>query len=380
MQQCWLRVAIALGCLVTFPDAARSDTDADADALPSRLKALNLTAEHLEAAQFAPTSILSGQTTLVLGGNQFGGSAQALKRSSQRQFGATTINYDARLIIDTSFNGDDLLRLRLRAGNFDGTSNSFGGAGPSVMSQLEVAFQAPQGRDVLAVNRLYYQWPIGEFTFTLGPRVEQDDLLAIWPSVYPSESILDLMTFSGAIGANNLNIGTGAGIWWARNGFAISLNYVAANGNDGRSNPGGLVTSGSGSSASIQVGYAADHWALAAMYSAVQNGFGVIPYGTTFALNSLEEPGDTAAFGIAGYWQPAQKGWLPSISGGWGINSTSYSTSNQIGLVGTSQSWMVGLEWQDALGKGNNLGMAVGQPTFATSLIGGGTPHDGNLV
>ena len=370
-------IALLLGWLDPLAHQARSETDP----LQSKIEALSLTTDELKSEEFSPTSVLRGQVSLVVGGNRFGGSANNLTRASQRQFGATTINYDARLIIDTSFSGKDLLRLRLRSGNFDGTSNSFGGAGPSVLSQLEVAFQAPQGRDKLAVNRLYYQWPIGEFTFTLGPRVEQDDLLAIWPSVYPSETLLDLMTFAGAIGANNLDIGTGAGFWWERNGMAISANYVAANGNEGQSTIGGLGTKGSGSSASIQIGYATKSWGLAAMFSAVQNSLGVIPYGTNFTLKSLDEPGNTSAFGVAGYWQPAQRGWIPSISAGWGMNKTNYTDNiNDAGLVSTSQSWSVGLEWQDALSKGNSFGMAVGQPTFATSLKGGGNPNDGNVV
>jgi carbohydrate-selective porin OprB len=38
------------------------------------------------------------------------------------------------------------------------------------------------------------------------------------------------------------------------------------------------------------------------------------------------------------------------------------------------------LEWSDVLLKGNNAGMAVGQPVFATSLKGDSTPADGNYV
>ncbi|KEF40892.1 MAG: hypothetical protein ER33_14380 [Cyanobium sp. CACIAM 14] len=40
----------------------------------------------------------------------------------------------------------------------------------------------------------------------------------------------------------------------------------------------------------------------------------------------------------------------------------------------TSQSWYVGLQWNDALVKGNALGMAVGQPTFLTAISGGVLP------
>jgi hypothetical protein len=99
----------------------------------------------------------------------------------------------------------------------------------------------------------------------------------------------------------------------------------------------------------------------------------VIPYATNFTLESFSQPGHTSGYGIGGYWQPVQSGWLPSISAGWGINSTTYSQDvNLGGLVRTSQSWSVGLQWQDDLCKGNVLGTAVAQPTFATSLYGGG--------
>ena len=100
-----------------------------------------------------------------------------------------------------------------------------------------------------------------------------------------------------------------------------------------------------------------------------------------FSLESLSNAGNTSAFGMSGYWQPAQSGWRPSISAGWGVNSTTYSGEvENRGLVSTSQSWSVGLQWQDAFLAGNALGMAVGQPVFATSLVGGDTPRDGGVV
>ena len=40
----------------------------------------------------------------------------------------------------------------------------------------------------------------------------------------------------------------------------------------------------------------------------------------------------------------------------------------------------MGLQWKDALVKGNAFGMAVGSPVFATALSGGVTANDGNTV
>jgi carbohydrate-selective porin OprB len=41
---------------------------------------------------------------------------------------------------------------------------------------------------------------------------------------------------------------------------------------------------------------------------------------------------------------------------------------------------MVGLQWSDVLARGNQLGMGVGQPVFATALRDGGVPHDQGYV
>ena len=351
------------------------------EALHERVNLADSQLSQLEINSFSPTTKLSVQSSFVVGGNAFYGSASSLVETSQGLYGAATFNYDTRLILDSSFNGSDLLRIRLRAGNFDSTSNSFGGGGPSVLSQLEVAFQEPTGSSVLAVNRLYYQVPLGDFTFTLGATIMQDDMMAIWPSLYPSETVLDLMTFGGAIGANDLSLGSGLGLWWRKDGFAVSALYIASNGNYGNPENGGFFTPHSGSTTSVQIGYSKDQWAIAAMYSAVQNGAGLIPYATDFALLSFEQPGNTSALGLNGYWQPSRSGWIPSISAGWGINHTTYDLDQGInGLVQTSQSWALGLLWSDAFYKDNTLGFAVGQAVYALSTYGQASPDDSNLV
>ena len=55
------------------------------------------------------------------------------------------------------------------------------------------------------MNRLWYQFPIGDsFTATVGGRVRQDDMLAVWPSAYPADTVLDFFTYAGAPGTYNL--------------------------------------------------------------------------------------------------------------------------------------------------------------------------------
>ncbi len=362
----------------------------------------------LEAAAFSTTTSLSGQVSFVLGANGFNGSAAGLVQQNRQAFGAASFGYDLQLIADTSFNGKDLLRTTLRAGNL--TSSSFGGAGPSNLSTLAAAFQENCGFNVsncgnaLAIDRVFYQFPLGAgFTATIGGRVEQDDMLALWPSVYPAEAVLDLFTLAGAPAAYSENLGAGVGLWWAQRGFSISANYVAASGNAGNAGQGGFGTANASATGTVQVGYGHKAWAVAAVYTRLQNTNGLIGAASPFTTASLSVPGNTEAFGLSGYWQPKRAGWWPSISAGWGLNSTTYSSrglsssglnssglsssglsssgvGGSSGLVATSQSWAVGLQWSDVLGKGNVLGMAVGQPIVATRLTDGSDGQDSNLV
>ena len=45
-----------------------------------------------------------------------------------------------------------------------------------------------------------------------------------------------------------------------------------------------------------------------------------------------------------------------------------------------SQSWFVGLKWDDVFDVGNDLGVGFGMPNFATELAGGNTANDANYL
>jgi hypothetical protein len=248
--------------------------------LRGRVDGLEAKVGELQATQFSTTTKLSGQATFVVGANAFSGSAintgaNTVNRAPNAFTGrprtpvplpnATTFNYDVQLTFDTSFTGKDLLRTNLRAGNFG--NSVFGGEPHSLgLAELEVAFEEDCGTgtdcgDVVAIDKLYYQWPLGGgFTATFGARVGQEDMLALWPSVYPADTILNVMTVNGAPAAYSKNLGAGGGLWWQSNGFSISANYVAANGDSG--NPsvsaedggGGLGNKNSGATGSVQLG------------------------------------------------------------------------------------------------------------------------------
>jgi hypothetical protein len=375
--------------------------------LRGRVDGLEARLAELAATQFSTTTKLSGLATFVVGANAFSGTAintgansvirapnqfTGKPRSSVALPNATTFNYDLQLTLDTSFTGKDLLRTNLRAGNF---GNSVFGGEPHALglAELEIAFETDCGvldcANVVAIDKLFYQLPIGGgFTATVGARVGQEDMLALWPSVYPADTILNLMTVNGAPAAYGKNLGPGAGLWWQSNGLSLSANYVASNGQSG--NPsvsaeaggGGIGNRFSGASGSVQLAYQREQWGLAAIWSMVQPDTQFVPGTTPLTHAAIDHniEAKTNAFGLSGFWQPLHSGWLPSLSLGWGINSTTYGKPQPIGSLSTSQSWLVGLQWTDVFIKGNDFGFAVAQPVFATALTGDVTPNDGNYV
>ncbi|EAQ68224.1 putative porin [Synechococcus sp. RS9909] len=347
-------------------------------------------------------------------------------------YGAFTFNYDQRLAFDTSFTGKDKLYARLRAGNFTKSSNAFAGAGVN-LTALDIATDSGVNNTVsnaVVLDRLYYKFPVGkEFTVYAGGLIRNTEMVALWPSVYNKggAKILDWTALMGTSGVYNKETGQGIGAYWKQNtkkganAFSVSVNYVADDGNGNTTNPnsGGFMTDNSEASFLAQIGYGGPEWgaAFAYRYGQCDSGNG-LRRGTSFVkfdgtwnnnCNQLayttpnnsdfydklakstgnRVSGSTNSYALNAYWQPKNAGWIPSFSVGWAINQN--TTSNKLpGSPVTSQSWMVGMKWDDVFLKGNDFGFAFGQPTFATNLEGAKrnkfdnfvstTPFDGNYV
>jgi hypothetical protein len=91
--------------------ALQEEFKAELIVLRGRVDGLESKVAVLEAQQFSTTTKLSGEVNFVLGGVPD-------YRSRGDKADGTAFNYDVRLNFDTSFTGSDLLRTRLRAGNF----------------------------------------------------------------------------------------------------------------------------------------------------------------------------------------------------------------------------------------------------------------------
>jgi Carbohydrate-selective porin, OprB family/S-layer homology domain len=387
--------------------------------LKGRVDGLEAKVGVLEAQQFSTTTKLKGIATMVLGGVSYSGTGVNTANNSANGFpggqaapllNAVSFNYDVRLNFDTSFTGKDLLRTTLRAANAD--NSPFFGVGPTSLTGMEAFFDdtaTPGNMNSVGINRLFYQFPVGSnWTATFGARVRQDDMLAMWPSVYPADTVLDLFTYAGSPQTYNLGLGAGAGLYWkGKGGLNFSVNYTAVNGQLGNPNPstftdaagnntginssGGLFNGSSGGTFTSQLGYAGSNWGAAVAYSNLQAGaFNYLGAGGLQAL-ILNRNGGAGGSGsgmtansvaLSAYWAPQAAGWFPSLSAGWGL--TTYTTgavavAPQINPNITAQSWYLGMQWSDVFVKGNSAGMALGQAPFITAT-NFGTPADGNFA
>ena len=224
------------------------------------------------------------------------------------------------------------------------------------------------------VNRLYYSFPIGDdFTVVGGPMVRMDDMLPVWPSAYPSAMTYDFFTYAGAPGAYNLALGAGAGVYWKSNDFSVSTSYLSTNGNGscpsddcGDYIGGGIGTDKAAFSATTQIAYAPENWGIAAAYTKASsaNGVGLYQGNANYQAAIASYLGSQSnSVGLSAWWTPEDSGWIPSISAGYGGTWIEHS-----GDDGYTNSWYVGLEWDDVFLEGNSFGMAVGQPTYIQSI------------
>ena len=349
--------------------------------LRGRVDGLEKKVGKLEAQQFSTTTKLKGEVNFILGGvpgyNSDTRVGTTTPRVNQGKHDRTTFNYDIRLNFDTSFTGKDLLKTRLRSANF-GSFSPFN-AGESLF-KLDKASSTNAGGtngtggiDTVSIDRLFYQFPVGkEFTLTAGALVRNTEILAFIPTAYRSQ-LLDFFTVAGTPGVYNKATGSGFGAVWKQNvkkgkGFwNASVNFIAQ---DGEISNEGVFDSAGSLNTTAQIGYKGSNWGAALGY---RNGtFGTRTINANGdAFNSLVGSQTSNSLSISAYWQPLDTGIIPSISVGYGFTDISGSgrPAAATSWADDSQSWYVGLQWDDVFAKGNAAGIAIGQnPSAGTSV------------
>ena len=328
--------------------------------LKGRVASVEKGIKSVEAQQFSTTTKLKGEATFVLGGLDGG------RTTTSGNIGNTAFNYDLRLSFDTSFTGKDLLKTRIRSGNF--SSTPFGSS-----SSLLKLDKAETYANTMTLDRLYYRFPAlakGVY-LTAGAQVRNTEMAWV-PTAYRSD-ILDFFSVAGAPGVYNKATGSGFGVEWmqpvkkGKPGFVANLNYVAQNGNDptkGQFDEDGALNT------LAQIGYRAPQYGIAFGYRYGTEGSRVRNLNALAGASGALAANQTSnGYAINAYWQPKKSGIVPSVSGAYGWNTVSLADGKQTPKAATdSQTWMVGLQWSDVFLKGNAAGAAIGAPGNAASL------------
>jgi hypothetical protein len=313
--------------------------------LKGRVDGLEARVGDLEAHQFSTTTKLKGEASFILAGSPDFNNVDGPNPDG------TTFNYDLRLSFDTSFTGKDLLRTRLRAGNF--SDLPFGSS--SSIFKLD---KSETSDDQVIIDRLYYTFPVGDSVkLTAGALVRNTELVSFIPSAYKS-SILDFFQLGGASGTWNKATGAGFGFQYKQKVekgspyFTFDTNYISSDGY-ADSTVGAFYEKG-GINWLSQLGYKGKNWGLALAYRYGSENSKLRDANFSATVGDGQ---DTNSIGVGAYWQPIDAGFIPAISLGYGYNWGG-------GGFPDSQSWMAGLTWNDVFMKGNSAGFAVGMPPF----------------
>ena len=248
--------------------------------------------------------------------------------------------------LNTSFDGDDNLYIRLKSGNAADWSD--------IKTNHNTYLSAASGKnDLLTVDKAWYTKPFGEnHTFTVGPKIENYYMHATTPSIY--KPVLKAFTLGGNAAAYGASTSPGAG--WAYNsdsGFAISSNFTSQAGDGGTA---GILTDESKSSWATQVGYTKPQYSVSAIVNMKKNSW-TDSYFMTDMGNDRPGPGNSTNIGLRAWWRPETTGTAtPSLSLGFDTSET-----DAIGRDNTN-AYFVGLNWQDMFNPDDRVGLAFGQP------------------
>ena len=311
----------------------------------SRIDSLEVQQNEFEAGSFSETTTMDGKViftvaaaTFEQGGAASNGTYDATKNESLKYAYTYTMN------LNSSFNGDDNLYVRLKTGNASGwlAEKDEGGYLSSTNTK----------GDTFTVDKIWYQFPVGDNTFWWGPMIENYYMHATTPSIYsPTTKQFTLGGNAAAYGAS-----TKTGIGWAYNadnGFAVSSNVV--------SDEKGFLTKGKEHSWATQVGYTQPQFAVSGIINQKYNGWDDEYFSTTNGMNrsANSADGNSTNIGLRGWWRPSETGTaMPSVSAGYDFSTIDGATDGN----SETDMWFLGLNWSDMILADDKIGAAIGQP------------------
>ena len=300
------------------------------------LAELEVQPNNFEAGSFSDTTTLDGKAVFTVG---------SLDTDDDAYTGQVLAQYMYQMNLNTSFNGDDNLYVRLKSGNADSWSDT-----KNVYNGYVSA--AKGNSDFLKVDKIWYTTPVGDRnTIWFGPQIENYYMHATTPSIY--KPVLKAFTLGGNAAAYGASTSPGAGwAYQADNGFAVSSNFTTQDGED----TNGMLTDGGKTSWATQVGYTQSQYAVSAILNMKYNDW-TDSYFQSAAGKARPGDGNSTNIGLRGWWRPENTGTAtPSISVGYDTSETD-ATGNS-----NTTAYFVGLTWQDMINADDRIGIAFGQP------------------
>ncbi len=310
----------------------------DLAVLKGRVDALEVNQNEFEAGGFSDTTVLDGKAIFDVA---------SFDTDDDTYTGKTQFMYTYTMNLNTSFTGDDNLYTRIKTGNHSSwskTKNVYNGY-----------LSSGNGNgDALKVDKLWYTTPFGEnYTFTIGPKIENYYMHATTPSIY--QPVLKAFTLGGNASAYGASTSPGIGLAYnADNGFAISSNVTSQAGNST-----GVLNNESKISWATQIGYTQPNYSVSAIANMKYNGW-TDSYFMSTDGTARSGDGNSTNIGLRGWWRPTDADTaVPSISVGFDTSETDASSNSN------TTAYFVGLNWTDVLNPDDKIGVAFGQPQKA---------------
>jgi Carbohydrate-selective porin, OprB family/S-layer homology domain len=313
--------------------------------LRGRVDSLEARTAELEAHQFSTTTKLKGETIFAVG--------VPIDGDNNLGDDQTIAGYRVRLNFDTSFTGQDLLRARLQARDFN-TFSSFGGGTSNLSWKFSSDAPGSGPNNNVTLQKLFYTFPVGDrIQVTLGAQGMSDsDWVTSSISPFDDDGGGSLTSFGAPPQYNYIPGDAGAGvIFQLSKGLSLDLGYSAAE--PGKSSPGsGLFNGDYGAIA--QLTYLSDFVDAALTYA---NGYSAGGFG------GLSGPGDAEVANTYGGQVNFKFG---SIEIGGGL---AYVPIRRIG-VGDYDIWsyQATLAFRDFGAKGSTLGVLAGVLPYAAGI------------
>jgi hypothetical protein len=348
--------------------------------LRGRVDAIDAKVAKLESQQFSTTTKLRGEAIfgLATASDGVATTGNALGISANNDRTSVVFQYRARLNLDTSFTGKDLLRTRLQASNTNGAGNigtALTGAPNDNPSRL--SYESGSVNNSFEINRLYYKFPIGDsFTAYIAPIGQTEDIISPLNPI-ESDSQATISRFGRfnpliRIASNNGNNVAVAGFDWNFTKQAnLQVAYSAVNANTATGRSG--VTGGDTKIAAQLVFRPSNALTLGIGYANAYTLNGSLGSGLNadtigVATNTSTFKSDTVVGSLI--WDITKK-FTFNVWGSW----TFINDVTSAGVTGssTNTSWLAAFSGKDLFSEGDLAAIMFGQPLFITNA-GGGTP------